>query len=59
MLSKIRILIENTPRSVTMPDGMTRSGRYICSVGAHNRFLADGPKYYCKWGRQIHTSHLG
>ena len=24
MLSKIRILIENTPRSVTMPDGMTR-----------------------------------
>ena len=24
MLSKIRILIENTPRSVAMPDGMTR-----------------------------------
>ena len=59
MLSKIRILIENTPRSVTMPDGMTRRDRYVCSVWAHNRFLADGPKCYCKWGRQIHTSHRG
>ena len=59
MLSKIRILIENTPRSVAMPDGMTRRDRYVCSVWAHNRFLADGPKCYCKWGRQIHTSHRG
>ena len=59
MRSKIRILIENTPRSVTMPDGMTRRDRYVCSVWAHNRFLADGPKCYCKWGRQIHTSHRG
>ena len=33
MLSKIGILIENTPRSVTMPDGMTRRDRYFTVCG--------------------------
>ena len=39
-----------------MPDGMTRRDRYVCSVWAHNRFLADGHKCYCKWGAKF-THH--
>ena len=38
-----------------MPEG---TGTF--AVWAHNRFLAyDRPKYDCKWGRQIYTSHRG
>ena len=43
MLSIIRILIENTPRSVTMPDAMTRRDRYVCSVWAHNLLQMGSP----------------
>ncbi len=46
MFAKMRILIENIPRSMAMPEG---TGTF--AVWAHNRFLAyDRPKYYCKWG---------
>ena len=53
--TQISILIENTPWSMTMPEG---AGTF--AVWAHNRFPAyDRPKYYCTWGRQIRTSQCG
>ena len=46
MFAKIRILIENTPRSMAMTDC---TGTF--AVWAHNLFLTyDRLKYYCKWG---------
>ena len=52
MFANICILIENTPRSMTMSDG---TGTF--AVWAHNRFLTyDRLKYYCKRG-SLH-SHI-
>ena len=52
MFAKICILIENTPPSMTMPDG---TGTF--AVLACNRFLTyDRLKYYCKRG-SLH-SHI-
>ena len=46
MFAKSIILIENNPRSLTMPDG---TGTF--AVWVRNRFLAyDRFTYYCKWG---------
>ena len=53
--AKIRTLIGNTPRSKVVPEGTSTFAAW-----ARNRFLAyDRPKYDCKWGRQIYTSHRG
>ena len=52
MFAKICILIENTPRSMTMPDG---TGTF--AVWARNRILTyDRLEYYCKRG-SLH-SHI-
>ena len=53
MFAKICILIENTPRSMTMPYG---TGTF--AVCARNRFLTyDRLKYYCKRGAATFTHH--
>ena len=57
MFAKIGILIENTPRSTTMPDG---TGTF--AVWARNRFLTYDLNIIANGGRYnayIHTSHLG
>ena len=52
MFAKIRILVENTPRSTAMPEG---TGTF--AAWAHNRFLAyDRAKSDCKWGSP--NSHI-
>ena len=41
MFAKMRILIENTQRSMAMSDGVTRrDGRPTFAAWAHTRFLA-------------------
>ena len=39
-----------------MPDGMTRRDRYVCSGWAHNRFLADGPKFIANGSPNSHIT---
>ena len=55
MFAKIRILIQNTGRSTTMPDG---TGTF--AVWARNRFLAyDRLNITANGGRHSHTSQRG
>ena len=58
MFAKICILIENTPRSMTMPDGTGRPLLLQCGP-ATDFSLMIGLTIIANGGRYIHTSHLG
>ena len=55
MFAKICILIENTPRSMTMPDGTDT----FAVLPATDFSLMIGLSSIANGGRYIHTSHLG